>query len=87
MDNEALRQALLTGHLAGVGLDTLAPEPVPADHPLVTLPAPGLRPGGALSPSGRHHGGVLPPAHLKMWRNAERVVDGHKPDNIVNGVL
>ena len=24
--------------------------------------------------------------HLHMWRNAERVADGHKPDNIVNGL-
>ena len=87
VDNEALRQALLTGHLAGVGLDTLAPEPVPADHPLVTLPAPACD-RVVLSP---HLGGITEAsfrrAHLKMWRNAERVVDGHKPDNIVNGVL
>ena len=87
VDNEALRQALLTGHLPGVGLDTLAPEPVPADHPLVTLPAPACD-RVVLSP---HLGGITEAsfrrAHLKMWRNAERVVDGHKPDNIVNGVL
>jgi len=87
VDNEALRQALLTGHLAGVGLDTLAPEPVPADHPLVTLPAPACD-RVVLSP---HLGGITEAsfrrAHLHMWRNAERVVDGHKPDDIVNGVL
>lgn len=87
VDNEALRQALLDGHLAGVGLDTLAPEPVAADHPLVTLPAP-VCDRVVFSP---HLGGITEAsfrrAHLHMWRNAERVVDGHKPDDIVNGVL
>lgn len=87
VDNEALRQALLEGRLAGAGLDTLAPEPVPADHPLVTLPAPACD-RVVLSP---HLGGITEAsfrrAHLHMWRNAERVVDGHKPDEIVNGVL
>ena len=38
MDNEALRQALLEGRIAGAGLDTLSPEPVPAGHPLTALP-------------------------------------------------
>lgn len=33
VDNEALRQALLEGRIAGTGLDTLSPEPVPAGHP------------------------------------------------------
>ena len=60
VDNEALRQALLDGKLAGVGLDTLAPEPVTADHPLVTLPAP-VCDQVVFSPSGRDHRGILPP--------------------------
>ena len=38
VDNEALRQALLEGRIAGAGLDTLSPEPVPAGHPLTALP-------------------------------------------------
>ena len=86
VDNQALRIALMEGTIAGAGLDTLAPEPVTADHPLVTLPAPFC---GRLvfSP---HLGGITEAAfrrcHLHMWRNAERVADGHKPDNIVNGV-
>ena len=86
VDNEALRKALIDGHLAGAGLDTIAPEPVPADHPLVTLPAPACD-RVVLEP---HLGGITEAAfrrgHLHMWRNAERVADGHKPDNIVNGL-
>ncbi|WP_455581625.1 2-hydroxyacid dehydrogenase [Dysosmobacter sp.] len=86
VDNLALRQALLEGRIAGAGLDTVAPEPVAADHPLLTLPAPACD-RLVLAP---HLGGITGAsfrrAHLHMWRNAERVADGHKPDNIVNGL-
>ena len=86
VDNDALRAALLSGAIAGAGLDTVSPEPVSACHPLVDLPAPaGDR--VVLSP---HLGGITEASfrrcHLHMWRNAERVADGHKPDNIVNGL-
>lgn len=84
VDNLALRRALEEGRIAGAGLDTLAPEPVPADHPLVTLPE-AVRDRVVFSP---HLGGITEGAfrrsHLHMWRNAERVAAGEKPDNIVN---
>ena len=38
VDNEALRDALVNGRIAGAAFDTIAPEPTPADHPLVALP-------------------------------------------------
>ena len=86
VDNLALRQALLDGKLAGAGLDTLAPEPVTADNPLVTMPAPACE-RVVLAP---HLGGITEASfrrsHLHMWRNAERVADGHRPDQIVNGL-
>ena len=86
VDNDALCRALTAGAIAGAGLDTIAPEPVTADNPLASLPAPaGER--LVLSP---HLGGITEAAfrrsHLHMWRNAERVADGHAPDNIVNGL-
>lgn len=84
VDNLALRQALLEGRIAGAGFDTLAPEPVPADHPLVDLPE-AVRDRVVFSP---HLGGITEGSfrrsHLHMWRNAERVSVGEKPDNIVN---
>ena len=38
VDHLAVKEALFSGKLAGAGFDTLSPEPVPADHPLVRLP-------------------------------------------------
>ena len=86
VDSQALRDALLTDQIAGAGLDTLYPEPVPADHPLVDLPQE-ARDRLVLAP---HLGGITTAsfrrAYFHMWRNAERVTDGHRPDNIVNGL-
>ena len=86
VDNNALVRALTEGRIAGAGLDTLAPEPVPADHPLVTLP-PEIQDRVALAP---HLGGITEAsfrrAHAHMWRNAERLAAGERPDCVVNGL-
>jgi len=86
VDNEALRRAILSGTIAGAGLDVISPEPVPADHPLLTMPAPYCD-RLVLSP---HLGGITESsfrrAHLHMWRNVERLVSGQRPDNVVNGL-
>jgi D-3-phosphoglycerate dehydrogenase / 2-oxoglutarate reductase len=47
VDPEALRRALDDGRLAGAGLDVLAPEPPPADHPLLGHDAVTLSPHAA----------------------------------------
>lgn len=38
VDTEALYAALVSGKLSYAGLDVTAPEPLPGDHPLLTLP-------------------------------------------------
>jgi phosphoglycerate dehydrogenase-like enzyme len=45
---EDLVAALASGHLAGAGLDVVAPEPLPADHPLWTMPGVLLTPHVAI---------------------------------------
>ena len=38
VDNVALYEAVRDGVIAGAGLDVTEPEPIPSDHPLLTLP-------------------------------------------------
>jgi glyoxylate reductase len=38
VDQEALREALARGEIAGAGLDVMTPEPLPADDPLLGAP-------------------------------------------------
>ncbi|MEM5781195.1 MAG: NAD(P)-dependent oxidoreductase, partial [Lawsonibacter sp.] len=66
VDNLAVRQALLEGRIAGIAVDTLAPEPTPGDHPLVDLP-PEARDRAIYSPHlGGNTGGSFRRAHTNM---------------------
>ena len=37
VDQEALQEALLTGQIGGAGLDVMTPEPLPSNHPLLSI--------------------------------------------------
>lgn len=83
VDQLALADALEHHGIGAAGLDTLSPEPVPSDHPLVTLPA-DASDRLVLSP---HIGGVTEGmfrrAWTTIWENIERVAVGECPINRV----
>ncbi len=84
VDQEALREAIVSGRIAAAGLDTLDPEPVRLDNPLLNMPE-GFEHRVVLSP---HIGGVSEGmfyrAHRAVWLNIERVMRGESPVNQVN---
>ena len=84
VDTQALADALEAGSLAAAGLDTVAPEPVLPDNPLLNLSDQAAR-RMVLSP---HIGGTtigfFRRAHRTIWENIARVAAGEKPVNIVS---
>ena len=87
IDNDALCKALEVGTLAGAGLDTVFPEPVQKENPVVKFAED--NPGKILfSP---HIGGVTTGSfkrmHRHMWENVRRIEFGEKPDCVVNDIV
>ena len=86
VDQEALCRALREGEIAGAGLDTLAPEPVLPDNPVINLPEE-LRGKIALSPHiSCTTAGVFHRSYRNIWNNLKAVAQGGRPVNIVNGL-
>lgn len=83
---EDLAQALITGEIAGAGLDTMYPEPVTMDNPLLNLPE-DCQYKLLFTP---HIAGTTKQAFEKMhktvWANLLAVSNGERPINIVNGL-
>jgi len=81
VDQEALREAVLSGHLAGAGLDVTDPEPLPSTDPLWQTK------GIYITPhiSGGYH---LQATHDYIARiavdNLKRFLAGEKLENIVD---
>lgn len=83
VDQEALAEALESGHLAGAGLDTLSPEPVTLDNPLLNM----SDEAAAKVVFSPHLGGittaVFRKVYRRVWENFERVANGEQPINRV----
>ena len=74
VEESALVDALRSGHLAGAGLDVLAQEPPPADHPLFALENVVLTPHSA-GPTWES----WPRRFANAYANIGRVARGEKP--------
>ena len=84
IDNLALREALLEGKIAGAGLDTIAPEPTPADHPLVDLPEHVRDRVICTAHLGGITEGAFRRAHTNIWNNVRLILEGKRPVHVVN---
>lgn len=86
IDDEALCAAIRAGTIAGAAVDCYEPEPATADHPLVRL-AQEYPDKLVLCP---HQGGIAQSAfhhaHEMLFSDLQKVMDGEKPDHIVNGL-
>lgn len=86
VDQDALVRAITENTIAGAGLDTLDPEPVTLDNPLLQLPE-SARYRLVFSPHiGGTTDGMFTRAHSMVWQNIITVAQGDRPRNIVNGV-
>lgn len=78
-DEAALHAALVSGHIAGAGLDVWVEEPPPASHPLLSLP------NVIASP---HTAGVTHEARHRLARMAAEqliaIFRGEKPERLIN---
>lgn len=84
VDTQALTDAIMAEQIYGAGLDTIEPEPVPADSPILLMPEPYCK-RVVLSP---HVAGttksVFFAAYRNFWNNVKAVSNGERPMNIVN---
>ena len=80
-----LAEALNAGRIFA-GLDVIAPEPPPVDHPILNL----TEEGNARLSITPHIGGTTDDAFIRMsqwsYENMVRVMNGERPNNIVNSL-
>ncbi|MFY9348482.1 MAG: NAD(P)-dependent oxidoreductase, partial [Orrella sp.] len=78
-DEEALAQALASGHLSGAGLDVWTVEPPAQNNPLLSMPNVAAT---------YHTAGVTHEARRNAARmgaeQLQQVLNGHRPERLVN---
>jgi D-3-phosphoglycerate dehydrogenase / 2-oxoglutarate reductase len=79
VDEDALYEALYSGHLAGAGLDVFDPEPPAAGHPLFSLPTTICTPH-----IGSHTGAGNRKMYRMVYEQVAGVLRGERPANLVN---
>ena len=79
IDEAALAGALASGHLAGAGLDVLGTAPPPADHPLLALENVIVTPHTAFFSQAS-----TAELERRTAEEAVRVLNGERPENLVN---
>ncbi len=79
VDSDALAATLEEGRLAGAGLDVTSPEPLPARHPLRSLPSVILTPHAAF-----HSERSLAALRATPFTAVAEALAGRVPDNVVN---
>ncbi len=86
VDQDALAEALESGHLGGAAVDHFSPDPPPADHPLLTLSEAANERLIVTS----HIAGVTAGSFARMLKmsveNLQRVAAGEDPRCVVNGI-
>jgi glyoxylate reductase len=80
VDQDALVEALRSGHLGGAGLDVTEPEPLPPDHALLSCPNTLVTP---------HIASATPVTRARLAavaaENVRAVAEGRRPPNAVAG--
>lgn len=79
VDTQALVEALRSGRLAGAGLDTVEPQPLPPGHPLLDLPNVVVTPhlGGATDGTVARHSAMA-------VEDVLRFLEGRRPRRLAN---
>jgi len=80
IDEDALLEALRSGHLAGAALDVFDPEPAVTNHPLFTLPNTICTPH-----IGSYTSASLQRMQVMACEQIASVLRGERPINLVNG--
>ena len=80
VDEDALVEALVSGHLGGAALDVFATEPLPRDSPLLSAPNLLLTPhlAGAALDVVRHHSDLIC-SDVERWHRGEPLVHAALP--------